>query len=66
MSYEVRALAVDGTVAEPSPRLVASSVATAAPAAASAGDGRVLIAFARDGVTHTAIRATVVTVENTP
>jgi hypothetical protein len=50
-------VAADGTVLDPSPRLLASNVALGDPAAASAGDGNVLLVFTRtDGAAH-AIRA---------
>jgi hypothetical protein len=60
---DLRAVAVeeDGTVVDASPRLVASDVAALDPAAASAGDGRVLVVFARPDGTSTAVRATLVT-----
>ena len=62
-THDLRAVAVrdDGTVIDASPRLVASNVLPATLAAASAGDGRVLVVFGRPDGSSTALRATLVT-----
>lgn len=59
---ELRALTVDvdGMVQGGEPRWLAGDVAALEPAAASAGDGRVLVAFVRQYGTHSAVRATLV------
>jgi hypothetical protein len=60
---DLRAVAVrdDGTVVDASPRLVAANVAMRDPAAASVGDGRVLVVFVRPDGGNSAVRAVLVT-----
>ncbi|HYC56649.1 MAG TPA: hypothetical protein VEL28_17095 [Candidatus Binatia bacterium] len=60
--YEVRAVAVDdqGNALDPSPRLIASNVVSSLPAAASAGDGKVLVVFARTQGAFSAVRGLLV------
>jgi hypothetical protein len=59
---ELRAVAVqaDGTVVDATPRLLATNVAAGDPAAASAGNGRVLVVFGRPDTGARAVRAVLV------
>lgn len=60
---DLRAVAVsqDGTVVDASPRIVATNVLGREPAAASTGDGRVLVVYGRADGAVSAVRATLVT-----
>jgi len=60
---DLRAVAVqaDGSVVDASPRLVAANVTGQDPAAASSGDGRVLVLFARPDGASSALRGVLVT-----
>jgi hypothetical protein len=62
-SHDLRAVAVeeDGSVVDPSPRLLATDVAAQEPGAASTGDGHVLVSFVRTDGASSAIRAVLVT-----
>ena len=51
----------DASVVDASPRLIAANVAAKDPAAASSGDGRVLVLFARPDAAHSAPRGVLVT-----
>jgi hypothetical protein len=59
---ELRAVAVraDGTVVDSTPRVLATGVAPTEPAAASTGDGRVLVVYGRPDGAATAIRGMLV------
>lgn len=59
---ELRAVAVraDGTVVDSTPRVLATGVAPIEPAAASTGDGRVLVVYGRADGAATAVRAVLV------
>jgi hypothetical protein len=61
-SFDLRAVAVraDGTVVDSTPRVLASDVLPTEPAAASAGDGRVLVVYGRADGAATAIRGALV------
>ena len=61
-TWDLRAVAIeeDGTVLDATPRLLASDVSTA-PAAASTGDGRVLVVFGQPSGGRMAVRAMLVT-----
>jgi hypothetical protein len=63
ISHDLRAVAVeaDGSVVDPSPRLLATNVAAQEPGAASTGDGKVLVSFVRTDGASSAIRAVLVT-----
>jgi hypothetical protein len=62
-SHDLRAVAVeeDGSVVDPSPRLLATDVAAQEPGAASTGNGHVLVSFVRPDGASSAIRAVLVT-----